>query len=62
MSETAPMAGGPLDGQTIELHPVKKRNGEYGVLVGRGIRPGASAYALVGRGQWIWQGKPWPTD
>ncbi|MFI5924287.1 hypothetical protein ACIA8M_37930 [Streptomyces anulatus] len=62
MSETARMAGGPLDGQIIELHPVQKRNGEYGVLVGRDTNPGDPAYARDGHGRWTWQGKPLPTD
>ncbi|MFD8403713.1 hypothetical protein ACFV1G_03450 [Streptomyces anulatus] len=61
MSQTAQMTGGPLDGRTAELHPVQAQSGEYGILAGGGAGPGEPAYALVGRGQWIWQGKPWPT-
>ncbi|MFF2703488.1 hypothetical protein ACFVUQ_34635 [Streptomyces cyaneofuscatus] len=60
MSQAAQMAGGPLDGQTIELRPVQEQNGEYGVLVGRDTNRGDPAYARDELGQWIWQGKPWP--
>ncbi|MFE3591385.1 hypothetical protein ACFXOY_28225 [Streptomyces niveus] len=61
MSETARMTGGPLDGQTVELHPVQEQNGEYGILSGKNIGLGNPAYARDGHGRWIWQGKPWPT-
>ncbi|WP_405904540.1 hypothetical protein OG696_40625 [Streptomyces sp. NBC_00656] len=62
MSETAQMTGGPLDGQTVELHPVQQQNGEYGDLCGMDTNPGEPAYVRDGHGRWVWQGKPWLTD
>lgn len=62
MSETARMTGGPLDGQSVELHPVQEQNGEYGVLADRNTSPGDPAYVRDGHGRWIWQGKPFPTN
>ncbi|MYQ82062.1 MULTISPECIES: hypothetical protein [unclassified Streptomyces] len=62
MSETARMTGGPLDGQTFELHPVQEQTGAYGVLCGKCTDPGAPAYVRDGHGRWTWQGKPCPTD
>ncbi|MFD3970124.1 hypothetical protein [Streptomyces cyaneofuscatus] len=62
MNETAQMTGGPVEGQHIELHPVQDQSRECGVLVGRSTRPDTSAYLRDELGQWIWQGKPWPTD
>ncbi|MFJ4973626.1 hypothetical protein [Streptomyces sp. NPDC088755] len=64
MSETAQLAGGPLDGQVVELHPVQEQNGEYGALTGRDIAPWvrAPAYVRNGLGCWVWQGKPWPAS
>ncbi|MFD5067990.1 hypothetical protein ACFWNC_08640 [Streptomyces sp. NPDC058369] len=61
MSETARMTGGPLDRQTVELHPVQEQTGEYGVLHARDAKPGDPAYIRDGHGRWNWQGNPWPT-
>ncbi|MFD0042459.1 hypothetical protein ACFVIZ_33005 [Streptomyces anulatus] len=62
MSETAQMIGGPLDGQTVELHPVQAQSGEYGTLSGWGTALGEPAYARNSHDRWSWQGKPWLTD
>ncbi|MFI9060200.1 hypothetical protein ACIGXQ_37745 [Streptomyces anulatus] len=64
MTETARMIGGPLRGQHVEPHPIQEQNGEYGALFGKDIHPGdhAPAYVRDELGQWIWQGKPWPTN
>ncbi|MFE6766662.1 hypothetical protein [Streptomyces sp. NPDC057689] len=61
MSETARMTGGPLDGRNVELHPVQKQTGEYGVLYGGGTAPGDPAYVRDTHGRWTWQGRPRPT-
>lgn len=63
MNATGLMAGGPLGGQAVELHPVQDRDGMYGVLAGRDVsNPGDPAYVRDCCGRWVWQGKPWPTD